>query len=109
MPQMRSTSRDRHSETLAMRLSDDRISHLSHLILNAILKDRVVEALVPEEKVLRDIKRVFTEELKFDDEADAVARKMIQSLSRRVPEGSPEWDVLYRKYREEELSRRRKL
>jgi hypothetical protein len=69
----------------------------------------LVAPKVAEEKVLRDIKRTFTDELRFDDEADAAVRRTIQSLSRRVPEGSPEWEVLYRKYREEELRRRRKL
>ena len=92
-----------------MRLSEDRISHISHQILDGIIQGGLVEPAVAEEKVLRDIKRTFAEELRFDDEADTVVRRTIQSLSRRVPEGSPEWDVLYRKYREEELRRRRKL
>lgn len=92
-----------------MRLSEDRISHVSHLIFDAIVKTGMVKPAVAEEKVLRDIKRTFTELLRFDDEADTAARKTIQSLSRRVPEGSPEWDVLYRKYLEAELARRKKL
>jgi len=92
-----------------MRLSEDRISHISHQILDGIVRGGLVEPAVAGEKVLRDIKRIVTDELRFDDEADAVARRMVQSLSRRVPEGSPEWEVLYRKYREEELRRRRKL
>ena len=92
-----------------MRLTEDRISHLSHLILDKLVQDRNVDSLQAEERLLREIKRVMTDELKFDDEADNAARRTIQSLSRRVPEGSPEWEVLYRKYREEELRRRRKL
>ncbi len=92
-----------------MRLTEDRISHLSHLILDKLVQDRNVDALQAEERLLREIKRVMTEELRFDDEADSIARRTIQSLSRRVPEGSPEWEVLYRKYREEELRRRKKL
>ena len=92
-----------------MRLSEDRISHVSHLIVDALIEGRVVEPTGAEEKVLRDIKRTFTEELRFDDEADTAARRTIQSLSRRVPEGSPEWEVLYQKYREAELVRRRKI
>ncbi|HEX9019855.1 MAG TPA: DUF507 family protein [Nitrospirota bacterium] len=92
-----------------MRLSEDRIYHLSHLILDALVQDRHVDALQPEERLLREIKRTMTEELRFEDEADAAARRTIQSLSRRVPEGSPEWDVLYRKYRDEEMRRRKKI
>jgi hypothetical protein len=91
-----------------VRLSEDRISHISHLVLDALVRNRNVDALLPEEKLLREIKRTITAELQFEDEADDAARRTIQSLSRRVPEGSPEWDVLYRKYREEELRRRQK-
>jgi hypothetical protein len=91
-----------------VRLSEDRISHISHLVLDALVRNKNVDALLPEEKLLREIKRTITGELQFEDEADDAARRTIQSLSRRVPEGSPEWDVLYRKYREEELRRRQK-
>ena len=92
-----------------MRLSEDRISHVSHLVLDRLMQDRNVDAIQPEERILREIKRTIADELKFDDEADTVVRTMIQSLSRKVPEGSREWEVLYHKYREEELRRRRKL
>ena len=42
-----------------------------------------------------------------DAELDRAARERIQSLSRQVPEGSREWDVLYRQY-VDELARRRR-
>jgi hypothetical protein len=74
-----------------------------------LMQNRNVDAIQAEERVLREIKRTITAELAFDDEADSAARRTIQSLSRRVPEGSREWEVLYQKYREEELRRRRKL
>jgi hypothetical protein len=92
-----------------VRLSEDRISHISHLVLNALVQDRHVNALQAEERLLREIKRTITAELQFEDEADTAARRTIQSLSRRVPEGSPEWDVLYRKYMDEEMRRRKKV
>lgn len=91
-----------------MRLSEDRISHLSHLIQDKLIRDRNVDVLQAEERMLREIKRTISDELKFEDEADAAARRTIQSLSRKVPEGSREWDVLYRKYVEEEINRRKK-
>jgi len=92
-----------------VRLSEDRISHISHLVLNALVQDRHVNALQAEERLLREIKRTINAELQFEDEADTAARRTIQSLSRRVPEGSPEWDVLYRKYMDEEMRRRKKV
>jgi len=41
-----------------------------------------------------------------DSSLDRAVRARIASLSRRVPEGSREWDILYRQYAEE-LSRRK--
>lgn len=92
-----------------MRLNEDRISHISHRILDGLIENELVEPVQSEEKVLREIKRTITAELHFEDEADTAARRMIQSLSRRVPEGSPEWDILYRKYMDEEIRRRKKI
>jgi hypothetical protein len=52
--------------------------------------------------VLNDIKEAMEHEHELDARLDAIVRKKIDSLSRNVPLGSPEWDVLYRKYYEEE-------
>lgn len=92
-----------------MRLSEDRISHISHLVQDMLIRNRSIDILQPEERLLREVKRTITDELKFEDEADEAARRTIQSLSRTVPEGSREWDVLYRKYVEAEMNRRRKI
>jgi hypothetical protein len=74
-----------------------------------LIRNRNIEILETEERILRETKRTIADELKFEDEADEAARRTIQSLSRKVPEGSREWDVLYRKYMEEEMNRRRKI
>ena len=88
-----------------MRLSEDRVSHISHLIADGVWKDDLVD-FVDDEKVLTEIKRVLAGYLKIEDDADTVAREKIRSLSRNVPEGSREWDVLYKKYFEEEINRK---
>lgn len=88
-----------------MRLSDDRISHLAHIINDAVWKDDLVD-YTDDNKVLSETKRVLTEFLKVEDDADTAARDKIRSLSRDVPEGSREWDVLYKNYFEEELRKK---
>ncbi len=82
-------------------VSDGRISALSHLVL-AELKRADVADLRPDRLVLQEIKTVLAEYLQVDDALDVKVRRKIASLSRRVPEGSAEWDVLYRQYFEEE-------
>jgi len=88
-----------------LRLSEDRVSHISHLIADGVWKDDLVD-FVDDEKVLTEIKRVIAGYLRIEDDADTVARDKIRSLSRNVPEGSREWDVLYKKYFEEEVARK---
>ncbi|MEK7880305.1 MAG: DUF507 family protein, partial [Deltaproteobacteria bacterium] len=84
---------------------EDRVSHISHLIADGVWKDDLVD-FVDDEKVLTEIKRVLAGYLKIEDDADTVAREKIRSLSRNVPEGSREWDVLYKKYFEEEVAKK---
>ena len=43
-----------------------------------------------------------------EDQIDDIVRQKIASLSRQVPPGSREWDILYRKYIEEETRKQRK-
>jgi hypothetical protein len=91
-----------------MRLSDDKITHMTHMILKGLLDRGVIDITEDEGTVRRAMKRAITAELKVGEEMDAAARRKIDSLSKHVAEGSPEWEVLYRKYlREEEVRRGR--
>lgn len=89
-----------------MRLTDDRISHLAHLVSDGIWKDDLVD-FTDENKALTEIKRIMASYLRVEDDADTIARNKIRSLSREVPEGSREWDILYKKYFEEEVSKKK--
>ena len=89
-----------------MRFSEDRISHIAHLIADGIWKDDLAD-FTSDEKALLEIKHSITEYMRAEDEADAVARNKIRSQSRDIPEGSREWDILYKKYFEEELAKKK--
>jgi len=88
-----------------MRLSEDRISHLSHIIADGIWKDDLVD-YADDHKALQEIKRVITAYFKIEDDADEQARQKIRSLKRYIPEGSKEWDILYKKYFQEATDKR---
>lgn len=91
-----------------MRLSEDKISHISHVLLKELVDRDIIKAKEDEGKIRREIKRVITAELKIGEEVDMVVRRKLQSYSRKIVEGSPEWEVLYKKlYREEEIKRGR--
>ena len=91
-----------------MMLSEDKISHLSHVLLKGLMERHLVSAANDEGKIRAEIKRTIVSELKIGEEMDSAVRKKIQSYSKKVVEGSSEWDILYRKFfREEEVKRGR--
>ncbi|MFQ5681885.1 MAG: DUF507 family protein [Candidatus Binatia bacterium] len=89
------------------RLSDNRISHLAHLILDGLWKEDLVD-LPSEARALVETKNVVQEFFNLEDRLDDVVRKKILSLSRPVPPGGREWDILYRKYLDEEFRKQKK-
>lgn len=89
-------------------LSDEKTSHLSHVILNAAKRSPLVRFKEEDAAVLRAIKRVLATELADEVETDRVVRARLSSYARPPVEGSSEWDVLYRKFFEEEIRKRTK-
>jgi len=83
-------------------LSEDKVSHLSHVILMAVKKSPLLEVKGNDGRILKDIKRVLAAELAQEQDIDRKVRAKLGSYSRGIIEGSPEWDVLYRKTFEEE-------
>jgi hypothetical protein len=63
--------------------------------------------IVNERAAVAESKRVLAEHFQRDDKIDELVRRKIASLSRRVVPGSTEWDVLYRRYFEEEARKRK--
>jgi hypothetical protein len=53
------------------------------------------------------IVKVITDVLAVDDEVDAFVKNKLDSLSKDIWEGSNEWEVLYNKYYEEEMNKKR--
>ncbi|MDO9288598.1 MAG: DUF507 family protein [Thermodesulfovibrionales bacterium] len=91
-----------------MMLSEEKVSHLTHVLLKGLM-DRDLIALNEEEgTVRREIKRIISNELKVGADIDESVRKKLQSFSKKLVEGSPEWEILYKKFfREEEIKRGR--
>jgi hypothetical protein len=91
-----------------MMLSDDKITHLSHMFLKGLKEKKLIEMLEEEGKIRAEIKRTIISELMVGEEIDAAVRKKLQSFTKKIVEGSPEWDVMYKKiFKEEEVKRGR--
>jgi hypothetical protein len=92
-----------------LKLSRERILNLSHLILRYMDGEDALEYFDEPQEIRQTIVRIITEEMRADEMIDALVRRKIESQKRAIPEGSAEWDVLYRKYFEEEVARHRKV
>lgn len=83
------------------RISESRISHLAHLVMDG-LRNTNLGDFPNEGRALAETKQVLHGFFQREDHIDDIVRQKIHSLSRHVPAGSREWDILYRKYFEEE-------
>jgi hypothetical protein len=92
-----------------MKLSREKILRLSHLILDYIEDDEAIDYFTKPQELRQEILRIIEGEMRTDEAIDALVRRKIESQKRPIVEGSDEWEVLYRKYYEEEVQRHRKV
>ena len=89
-----------------MLLSYEKISHIANLIVDGIIKSNIA-GIGNREKVFQEIRNVIIEFLKIYEVIGETVRNKINSYSRKIIEGSKEWDIIYRKFYEEELAKRK--
>lgn len=92
-----------------MRLSREKINHLSQMIVKDLQAKGLTNFLREPNDVRLQIVKVITEELKVDDDVDAAVRNTLSSYSRKIMEGGREWDVMYHKLYEEEWNKHKKF
>jgi hypothetical protein len=90
----------------AMKLSRDKVSDISHKIIEMLRKSRDLRLRNKDSNAVRlEIVRLITEVLLTEDKVDRAARAKIRTQKRDIPEGSEEWDILVRRYYSEELKK----
>jgi hypothetical protein len=94
---------------VSSRLSREKINYLSRQILNALEKDDQVDFLDDPNEVRLVIVKSIEEEMSLYEAIDRKAIDKIQSQKKAIEEGSREWDILYRKYYNDELAKLGKL
>ena len=92
-----------------MKLSHEKVVHLSHVLANALQADEKVTFQKPHNQVRLEILETLRRELTLEEEMESRARARISSQRREIAEGSPEWEILFRKYYDEERDKRRRV
>jgi hypothetical protein len=92
-----------------VKLSREKILRLSHVVLDYMNDDDGVEYYADPQEIRQQIVKMISDEIRTDEAIDALVRRKIEAQKRTIVEGSDEWEVLYRKYYEEESARHRKV
>jgi uncharacterized protein len=94
---------------VSSRLSREKINYLSRQILNVLDKDDQVDFLDDPNEIRLVIVKSIEEEMRLYETIDKKAIDKILSQKKAIDEGSREWEILYRKYYNDELAKLGKL
>ena len=90
---------------MSQRLSREKINFLSKQILNQLFENDQVEFFDEPNEIRLSIVKSIEEEIKLYGLIDKKAIEKIQSQKKAIEEGSQEWEILYRKYYNEEITK----
>ncbi|MFZ5927872.1 MAG: DUF507 family protein [Acidobacteriota bacterium] len=86
-----------------MKLSRDKITEISHKLINALRRSRACRLKKTPNDVRLELVRLITDILQVEEKADRQARDKIRSHKREIIEGSEEWKLLLDRYYSEAL------
>jgi hypothetical protein len=89
-----------------MRLSRDKVMHLSHRIAQALSKTTLLIPGTDPNRLRMEIADTMLEELRIEADVEQEVQRILRSYKRHIAEGSREWDVMYRKTFEEQMRKR---
>ncbi len=88
-----------------MRISRDKLNKLAHVVADTLAEvpecDFLEDRNTIRQEARKALEKLLTEEMKLD----AGARQKIASQRKIIVEGSQEWDILYRKYYNDEVKK----
>ena len=94
---------------MSNRLSREKINFLSKRLIEALTKNDKVEFLDDPNDIRLNILHSIEEEMMLYESLDKRAIQKIQTQKKSIEEGSREWEILYRKYYNDELAKLGKL
>ena len=87
------------------RISDDKLNKLAHTVADTLAEIDEVDFLEDRNTIRQEARKALTKLLLDEVKIDNAARQKIASQRRIIPEGSQEWDILYRKYYNDEVKK----
>ena len=88
-----------------MRISRDKVNKVAHTVTDALADMGEVEFIEDRNTIRLEVRKILEDLLNQEERIDLSARAKIESQKRTILEGSQEWDILYRKYYNEEVKK----
>ena len=88
-----------------MRISRDKVNKVAHVVADALAEVDAVDFVEDRNTIRLEIRKILEELLNQEARIDQTAKLKIESQKRTILEGSQEWDILYRKYYNEEVKK----
>ena len=88
-----------------MRLSRDKVNVLARSVSDALKQIDEVDFIEDPNTIRQEARKILEDLLNGEARIDQSARQKIESQKRTILEGSQEWDILYRKYYNEEVKK----
>ncbi|MBI2682267.1 MAG: DUF507 family protein [Acidobacteriales bacterium] len=88
-----------------MRVSQDKVNKLAHVVLDALKQAEEVEFIEDPNTIRQEARKLLMDLFMAEARLDLAARQKIESQKRIIQEGTQEWDILYRKYYNEEVKK----
>jgi len=88
-----------------VRISRDKLNKLAHTVADALAEVPECDFLEDRNTIRQEARKALEKLLLEETKIDAAARQKISSQRKIIVEGSQEWDILYRKYYNDEVKK----
>jgi len=88
-----------------VRISRDKVNKVAHVVADARAEVKAVDFVEDRNTIRLEIRKILEDLLNQEAKIDMAARQKIDTQKRTILEGSQEWDILYRKYYNEEVKK----
>ena len=88
-----------------MRITADKLNKLAHTVADTLAEIPECDFLEDRNTIRQEARKILTKLLTEEMRLDQAARQKIASQRKIIVEGSQEWDILYRKYYNDEVKK----
>ncbi len=84
----------------------ERMNQVANMIRDLIMEDETIEIYEDPPLIRKKVAEILREAIREEEEIERKVREKIRQQSKNILEGTPEWNLLYRRIYEDELRQR---